>query len=150
MSRFFFGVLGLLGTVFLAGCGSQIKPEKVPPLVKVTGKVTLDGKPAEGVAVTFFPAPNNKGNPSSGTVDASGNYTLKYRTGADGIAPGDYFALFSKMALADGSPVPAGKTAADAGAEERMPEKYRSPDNHEMMRTVPKEGATFDFDLTSQ
>jgi hypothetical protein len=43
---------GLLTISFLVGCpAAGPTPEVVPPLEPVSGKVTLDGKPVEGVAV---------------------------------------------------------------------------------------------------
>jgi hypothetical protein len=55
------------------GCG-----EGGPTLGKVTGKVTLDGKPVPDVAVTFMPT---EGGSGSGITDASGNYELTHSNG---------------------------------------------------------------------
>lgn len=58
----------------LAGCRSDYK------LVKVSGTVTLDGKPISGIEVRFQPlASGNNVNPgpgSKGITDADGRYTL--------------------------------------------------------------------------
>lgn len=143
-------VMSLFALGGIIGCAEKPVAEVVPPLEPVTGKVTLDGKPAEGVAVTFFPIGNNTGNPASGSTDASGSFTLTYRSGTAGIPAGDYVALFSKLTKPDGSPIPAGMTAADAMAVEQLPERYRATDNTQNMITVPKGGKTFDFNLTSK
>jgi hypothetical protein len=141
---------GLMAITSLVGCGGGVTPEVIPPLEKVSGKITLDGKPAEGVSVTFFPAANNKGNPGSGTTDASGQYKLVYRNGAEGIAAGDYVVMCSKLTQPDGSPIPPDKTAADVMAIDKVPERYRQMENPTMTVSVPKGGKTFDFDLKSK
>lgn len=56
--------------------------------VPVSGIATLDGKPLEGLRVTFFPE-ETKDNPapgpySTGVTDASGKYVLKNRDGKEG------------------------------------------------------------------
>jgi hypothetical protein len=58
--------------------------------------------------------------------------------------------LFSKLTLPDGSPIPAGQTAADAGAEEQLPERYRNTVAPAHTASVPQGGKTFDFDLKSK
>jgi len=63
-----------------SGCG-----ESGPALGKVTGKVTLDGKPQANVAVTFMPTAG--GGAASGITDASGNYELSH-TGGKGAPVG--------------------------------------------------------------
>ena len=50
-----------------------------PALGKVTGLVTLDGKPQPNVSVTFMPG--GEGGSASGITDASGNYELSHPTG---------------------------------------------------------------------
>lgn len=69
--------------VFLAGgCGSI----NAPPVVEVTGRVTLEGKPLEGVVLQFEPdqsgvAPGKPVLPVAyGTTDADGRYRA-FRTG---------------------------------------------------------------------
>lgn len=141
---------GLLAIGFLAGCSGGPKPEVVPPLEPVSGKVTMNGKPGDGIAVTFFPAENNKGNPASASTDANGNYTLAYRTGAAGVPAGDYVVMFSKLTQPDGSPIPADKTAADVMAVDQIPEQYRARENPQYTISVPKGGKTFDFEIKTK
>lgn len=146
-SAFSWAILAFL----LAGCsGDGVKPEVVPPLEKVTGKITLDGKPAENVSVTFTPATGTSGNGASAVTDASGTYSLVYRTGAPGIPQGEYVVLFSKLTQPDGSPIPAGQTAADVMAVDQIPEQYRNMDNKAMSLVVPAGGTNKDFDLKSK
>jgi hypothetical protein len=57
--------------VFLPGCGS----DDTPPLGEVSGTITLDGEPLEGVIVVFKP---DNGRAATATTDASGEYTLEF------------------------------------------------------------------------
>lgn len=57
--------------VFVSGCGS----DDTPPLGQVSGTITLDGEPLEGVIVVFKP---ESGRAATGTTDASGQYTLEF------------------------------------------------------------------------
>ena len=76
-------VLGLL-VVFALGCGSAIAP--------VSGKVTIDGKPAAHVDVTFMPiAPEGSieaGVSATGKTNENGEYTLKASNGKPGAQVG--------------------------------------------------------------
>jgi hypothetical protein len=150
MLRRFVSSMALLTVGVLVGCGSGVKPEVVPPLHPVSGKVTLDGKPIDKVAVTFVPAENNKGNGGSGSTDAEGRFNLKYRNGEDGIPAGDYIMVCTKLTMPDGSPIPEGQTAADVMAVDQIPERYRKVDNPRNAVSVPEGGKEFVFDLKSK
>lgn len=150
MLRCFVSLHCLLVVGVLVGCGSGVKPEVIPPLHPVTGKVTLDGQPVEKVAVTFVPAENNTGNGASGSTDAEGRFTLTYRTGDPGIPAGDYIVLCTKLTMPDGSPIPEGQTAADVMAVDQIPERYRRTDNPRNAVSVPEGGKNFDLDLKSK
>ena len=68
----------MLGWLLLAvaGCGGGTSYELAP----VSGKVTLDGKPAPNVNVSFQPVASGTAAPgpgSSGLTDSEGRYTLK-------------------------------------------------------------------------
>lgn len=148
-----FRCLALVFSLGVFGCGGGVKPEVIPPLEPVSGIVTLDGTPTAGISVTFFPtgAAGAKGNPCTGTTDASGKYSLKHRSGKDGVPAGDYIALFSKLAMPDGSPIPEGKTAADVAAVEQIPDYYRQMDNLTNGCAVPKGGKTdANFDIKTK
>ena len=59
-------------------------------LVQVTGKVMVDGKPAEGASLVFFPAPPGEpNNVAAGVVDVDGKFTLVTNM-EPGITPGKY------------------------------------------------------------
>ncbi|MBL8811731.1 MAG: carboxypeptidase regulatory-like domain-containing protein [Planctomycetaceae bacterium] len=55
----------------VSGCGG----DDTPPLGEVSGTITLDGEPLEGVIVVFKP---ESGRAATGTTDASGQYTLEF------------------------------------------------------------------------
>lgn len=63
------------------GCGRR----DLPPLGRVRGTVTLDGKPLSGVIVTFQP---EKGRPAVANTDANGNYDVVYSGGVKGANVG--------------------------------------------------------------
>jgi len=69
--------------LLLAGCN------ETSALVQVRGKVLVDGKPAEGASVLFFPQPAGAGDVAAGATDASGQYSLLSNL-EPGIAPGSY------------------------------------------------------------
>jgi hypothetical protein len=82
--------LGLLA-VGLAGCGGKDEPK----YVKVSGTVTLDGKPLADAVVMFAPKSTkesqNPGKSSSGYTDENGHYVLKIANdGKDGALVGTH------------------------------------------------------------
>ncbi|NBR04395.1 MAG: hypothetical protein EBT92_01335 [Planctomycetes bacterium] len=71
----------------LVGCG-QVKPK----LVKVSGKITLNGKPLTAGSIYFHPASTNtfkKDNPSS-LLQEDGSFNMKTFPYGDGVSPGKY------------------------------------------------------------
>lgn len=133
------------------GCGGdEVAPEVVPPLQPVSGVVTLDGEPAQGVSVVFVPSGTSTGNGATAMTDASGKYELLYRTGDKGIPAGDYKVLFSKMLKPDGSPLAPGEMAADVAAVNALPAKYMQGTLPDTQAKVTEGGGTFDFKLSSK
>lgn len=66
-----YGLFLCLAVIFTLGCGGPIRPATVP----VTGTVTLDDKPMEGIQVTFQSS-NPEIQSASGVTDANGQYVL--------------------------------------------------------------------------
>lgn len=54
------------------GCGGR------EGLAPVSGRVTINGRPVEGLGITFTPLDQPQVRPSVGTCDANGNYTLMF------------------------------------------------------------------------
>jgi hypothetical protein len=84
----------------LASCTGENKPEKVTApektLTEVSGKITVNGQPTEGVNVSAKPTKDQSliagGTPTAKT-DAQGAFS--FSTGAKpGVAAGDYVLLF--------------------------------------------------------
>ncbi len=75
--------VGVLSAVIFSstGCGRS----DLPPLGRVRGTVTLDGKPLSGAVVTFQP---EKGRPAVANTDSNGNYEVMYTDGVRGATVG--------------------------------------------------------------
>jgi hypothetical protein len=67
-----------------AGCGSA-----TPGLVNVSGKVTVDGQPAEGAVLLFHPEGAPQGPVSSAVAQADGTFKM-VTDGNQGIPEGRY------------------------------------------------------------
>lgn len=86
--------LGVLLAGFLAiGCSNA------PPLAEVSGKVTMNGQPLRNVRVEFHPDPDKgtRGKGSSGTTDASGQFTLTYSDGQPGAIIGHHRVIVTDL-----------------------------------------------------
>jgi hypothetical protein len=111
----------------IAGCGSA------QGLQRVTGKVTLDGKPLEGAAVEFQPTAQG-GSPSYGVTDAGGAFKLMFTIDKEGAMLGDHTVRISKT--------------EGAKATETLPAKYNMKST--LTATVTAGSNTFDFPLSSE
>lgn len=117
--RVFLGSVGLL----LSGCNSE--PERVP-VFPASGKVTVNGAPAAGVAVALHPAESNP-HPqvrAFGTTDAFGSFTLSTYGAADGAPEGAYTVTASWR-----KPLPLAPDSDDAVelGPEQVPATYQTP-----------------------
>ena len=140
-------VLLVLGAVTMAaGCGEagSSMPAK---LVPVTGTITADGQPLKHAAVSFIPEAAKQGVGAFGSTDESGKYDLKWHGSGEGVAPGKYKVVVSRMTQKDGSPVPPDQSAADVGAVESMPPRYSDVNVTELLAEVTPTGSTHDFKL---
>jgi len=70
------------------GCGGG-----GPNVGKVSGTVTIDGKPASGITVSFQPSEGGRG--SSGTTDQNGNYELIHSPTVKGALVGSHNATIA-------------------------------------------------------
>jgi hypothetical protein len=116
-----------------------------PPVQMVQGVVTLDGKPIDGVAVTFTPAAGEQGIQAFGTTQADGSYTLSAFRGArpgSGTVIGDYLVSCTKTIGGDlpleVPPPPDDATAADHEAWRREEAKRRRTPPTPIQYLVPK------------
>ncbi|WP_417388055.1 carboxypeptidase-like regulatory domain-containing protein [Gimesia sp.] len=104
----------ILSLSFLSACclgcsGSGTEVE----LEKVTGVVTMDGKPLANAIVVFTP---EEGNPSTAQTDETGKYELAHRGNAMGAIPGRH-----KVRITTGQP-PAPEIDPDADMSDLDPE----------------------------
>lgn len=84
-------LLFLLGLLPLGGCGGS----KLPPLVPVKGKVTVNDKPLAGGSVTLQSLDPQKAKelpPSIGQISESGDYEIRTE-GKEGAPEGKYRAV---------------------------------------------------------
>ncbi|MBW3599543.1 MAG: hypothetical protein KY475_20005 [Planctomycetes bacterium] len=125
----FRGILCLIVAIaFLSGCNEESGPETHP----VTGQVTIDGKPAEGLQITFNPVEAGK-EPASGNVGPDGSYTLYTGVaGKPGAPPGKY-----KITLSD--PADTSYMEAEGGGDPTKVTTGRVPEEYKSVETSPKE-----------
>ena len=136
--------------LLIQGCGSPDEIVELPPTSPVTGQVSLDGKPVEGIVVTFIPTGDTKGIECVGQTDETGEYTPKQIRGSEGVPPGTYKVVFSRL-MRGGKPIAAEEDPGSGGiAVESLPEKYSNPATTKETATVAEDGGRFDFQLTSK
>ena len=71
-----------------AGCGGKVSNQ--PPLMPVSGTVTLDGKPLSGIMISFVPTGSTRGTGAGGYTDKAGKYELTAMHGGKGTPVGQY------------------------------------------------------------
>lgn len=130
--------------ICVAGCGSG-----GPPTAKVSGTVTLDGKPLPDIRVTFQPdnkSEEMKGMGSFGLTDANGKFDLKLSDtqSAGAVVGGHTVILADKLAEDPGD--------SDAGAapkvKSRIPAKLvKSPLHFDVQAGKANDAK---FELTSK
>ncbi len=79
----------------LAGCSGESGTRLVP----VKGQVTVQGKPAGGAHLLFYPA-DGKSNPSEARSDPDGKFVVE-TVGKPGMAPGEYKVTISYLTNPD-------------------------------------------------
>lgn len=143
--RYWLVGLGLMATVFLVGCGEE-PPEA---LVPVSGTILVNGKPMDGITITFIPeiAKNSRGG--AGTTSVDGSFTVTDLTqNLPGLAPGKYMVSYSRMRLPNGDAAPEPKEDEPVNPGiirvETLPSHLQTPDprNPASFVEIPKEGNT--------
>jgi len=102
------GLVALALLPVLAGCGGGPRP------VKVSGTLTLDGKPVEGATIKFVPVAEN-GRPAVGLTKADGGFELTTHENSDGAIPGDY-----KVVVTYNPPVESAPSQSTEGAMQQV------------------------------
>jgi hypothetical protein len=114
--------------VAVVGCGGTDIPTAA-----VTGTITVNGKPVEGVTVSFVP--DAKIRPSVGITDAKGRYKAQFVRSQSGVALGPCVAQFS---------IYRGESLRNY-----LPAEFneKAADNPELHLNVTEEGVVFDYDI---
>ncbi len=147
-------LLSVVAVAIVWSCGGCGKPEP-PPLVPVSGTVTIGGKPVPSAMVTFYPLFEGFGGEviAEGISDAAGRFTLSCPLG-EGVCIGRH-----KVTVAD-APTPDDARDQTVEAQTRMAAFLRSLSNRPIgmkfgsLATSPLElevtadGGPYDLSLT--
>lgn len=112
----------------LTGCGGTDIPTAA-----VTGTITINGQPVEGVSVTFVP--DAKIRPSVGLTDAKGRYKAQFVQTQSGVALGPCVAQFSIY--------------RGDSMKNYLPAEFNenAADNPALHLDVTEKGLVFDYDI---
>jgi len=111
----------------LSGCGNTI------PTASVSGTITINGKPVQGVEVQFVP--EAKIRPSIGMTDANGRYKAEFLSSQSGVALGRCVVQLSIF--------------RGESMRNYLPKKFNedAASNPDFNLDVVKGGITFDYDI---
>lgn len=115
--------------VCLCGCGGT-----GIPTASVTGTISLNGQPVQGVEVTFVP--KAKIRPSVGVTDAQGRYKAQFVARQSGVALGPCVAQFSIY-------------RGGNYMHNYLPATFNvdAEKNPDLNLEVPEDGLVFDYDI---
>jgi hypothetical protein len=142
--------------IVLTGCSNSSRPATY----RVTGTVTMQGKPVAGAVITFVPT-SNEGEAASAISDSDGKYALTTWRAGDGARPGEYRVKVSKQ---EQTAVDPSKMVKNLSIEEEqkiyvenkkppppakslVPSKYQDESTSGLSHTVPQGSTTFDIEL---
>ena len=148
MVRFRSVLAAVLG-VLSAGCSRSPLPDDALPTYPITGALTYEGKPMDGVAIAFVPvAPASKWRTpsSSGRADQDGRYTLNTYLTADGAPAGEYIVTIYWPEPRNGKS-PALESPNTPLAPDRLKGIYAVPKTSKLRVTVEPKENIIDFDL---
>jgi hypothetical protein len=142
-------LVSCLVAVVLAGCGG-------PRLGRVTGRVTVGGKPVTSGTIMFHP---DAGPTAVGAIGADGTYTLTTFKRGDGALVGSHRVTIEATTVGAGSMVEPksideelamrqkGKVLVAGKVEWVVPEKYSRLETTDLKATVESGANTRDFDI---
>jgi len=106
-----------------------------PPRNSVSGIVTYQGEPVEGAIVVFRPA-GTEGQTANGRTDAEGVFKMGTFEGSDGVVPGEYAVMISKMESTDAVKVlPEDDPNYDPNPKEEAPPENLLPEIYSKAET---------------
>lgn len=139
-------MLGLLLLVLAIGCGDDGRP----PLVPVSGVVTLDHEPIAGAAVMFMPLAG--GRPAQGVTDAAGKFRLTTFDDNDGALVGNHQVTITKVEVTGMTATADGLSGVVDPSQIKetwiIPQKYAQPDSSGLSATVANGMDEVTFSLT--
>jgi len=130
------------------GCGGK------PPMVPVTGVVTLNGVAIEHCQVCFFPEAENANPLEHGYglawTDTQGRYALHNTFGEPGIFPGKYKVVLVYFTNKHGKALPrtAKPSETPGGFFNQMPRDYEDPRTTPETVEVLRSGLAKDFAIS--
>ena len=143
----------LTSAAFLIGCGGD---SGKPKLVKVSGKVTYNGKPVTKGLVSFVPASGpgtQTGQAATGEIGADGSYTLTTFDNGDGAVLGEHKVLVQSQEedpaiKGRGMPIPDARGQVNIKPPKFLvPEKYATAENTPLRITVEEGRKAYDIEL---
>jgi hypothetical protein len=142
-------LIASFGLAFLlTGCGGGVER---PPLGKVSGKVTYNGKPVTSGSVIFTPTKGDTGGHiATGNIQSDGSYTLTTFDTGDGAVLGQYVVTIEARGQTPmtGPPIdPKTKRPMYVPSKSTIPEKYGSVERTPFRVTVEPGSKTVDLDL---
>lgn len=137
-------LLLLVSLVCGTGCGDG-SGSSSRKLVKVTGVVTLDGKPLSQGTISFVTEGQGAMN-AAGEISSSGYYTLSTTTKGDGVPPGVY-----KVRIESWETPPTMDERGVNPGKSAIPDKYKDISTSGLNATINDSGRSqeFNFDLKS-
>ncbi len=117
------------------------------PTLPVNGIVTMDDKPMDGAAVTFYAEAGGIGG--TARTGSDGKFVVMGGDGkSKGLAPGKYKVTVSKMAIA-GNPEEQG-AVTEADIKNDLPPIYSSPAQTKLSFSVTGDGKPIEIKLESK
>lgn len=132
MKTFSLGSLLIVAAAISTGCKKSEEP-----LVPVTGRVLVDGKPAAGAAIAFHPADAANGTHPVAQVDANGDFQLTTIRAGDGARPGDYRVTLTWYVS---PPRKKGVEGEESPPRNLIPTKYTRGETTPITATIRQEG----------
>lgn len=141
----------LLVTTAVIGLGCSGEQRSAPAdLHAISGTVTLNGTPVEGVSLKFIPDHGTTSLGGYAASDQDGHFEVKHLSNtnqSDGLEAGTYQVVFSKLTLPNGSPIPDGQSPTDAGAIESLPPHLSKPAQKNPLHTLKVDAAKSDVEF---
>ena len=148
-------VLSFFVLPYLCGCG----PANPLDTIAVTGTVTVDGQPMEGISVTFLPADGGAYG-AFGSTDSKGKFKLSSPSApvGSGAVAGEYIPVFSKTEMEQRPPTASPEEerrlygGVPAQVFHRIPEKYGDVKTcgFDPVKVEKGKKNVFSFDLSSK